>query len=99
MSGFENVIFTLTAFGKAGDTAERPQGLECVIPPCNQLVNITLMPDVKNNLVLRHVIDTVQRQCQFYHTQIRRQMSSPLRNRLDQLLPDLSCKHIQFLIG
>ena len=74
----------------------RADGVEPVLPPCQDLVDIGLVAHIEDDLVGRAVIHPVQRQRQLHHTQVRRQMAAVLGHDPDDELPDFLRQLLQF---
>ena len=61
-----------------------------------QLMNIRLMPHIKNYLILRKVKLSVQGNGKLHDSQIAPQMSAVLTDLFYQEFPDLACKPGKF---
>ena len=61
MTRLEHIIFAFGALRKAGHAAEGAQGTERAVAPRQQLMDITLMPHIEDDFVLRHVEHAVNR--------------------------------------
>jgi hypothetical protein len=53
------------------------------------------MPDIPNDPVLRAIKCAMEAKREFDHTEVRREMSTGVRNRRDELLPDLACQLLE----
>ena len=71
----EGVVLTLLAKGKARKSARRAQGVEAVFPPGENLMHVTLMSDVEENMILRRIEDAVDRDGQLDDAEIRGEVS------------------------
>ena len=92
MTADKGIMLRFGRLGKAGDAVFLPQGGKTIQSPGQQLMGITLMPHVPDNLVLRRVKAAMQRHGQFHHAQIGRQVSPGLGNCIDQSGADLTAK-------
>ena len=63
-------------------------GMKLLVTAGQQFVYICLMAHIPDNFIIRCIKYHMQCQCQLYHTQIRRQMSTVLRYNLNQFLTD-----------
>ena len=89
MPGAEAVVLALTALGKAGDSAALPQGREAVAPSGQQLMNIALMPHIKNQMILRRGEHPVNSERQLHRTEVGRQVPARFADLRNQVFPDL----------
>mmetsp|Transcript_20625 Transcript_20625/g.44893 ORF Transcript_20625/g.44893 Transcript_20625/m.44893 type:complete len:251 (+) Transcript_20625:1572-2324(+) len=55
MAGAERIVFTFFSFAKSGDTIQLTEGGESVPSSGQNLVGVTLMGHIPNNIVVRHV--------------------------------------------
>src|SRR5262249_49505496 len=82
----KDVVLALLAAQVTGDALELFDGTEAVAPASDELVRIRLVANVPNELVAWSVEGNVQRQRQLDDAQIRRQVPTTQRDRLDDLL-------------
>ena len=99
MAGFEGVIFAFAALGEAGNAAIRAQGMKFVTAARQELVYVTLMAHIKDQLVLGHIKNPVQGKGQLHHTQVGGQMSAFAGNGRYQFGADLASQVIQLIKG
>ncbi len=89
MADVEQVV---PAFNHTGETAEAPgfaQGVEPVGPPGQQLVRVTLMPDVPQQPIQREVENPVQGNGQLGDAQVAGQVPPAGSHRVDDPAADL----------
>jgi len=97
MARIKQVMLALRVTRKTAHAMIGTQRFKLFLTSGEQLMRINLMADVKDKLVRRTVKRPVQRDCQLYVAQIGRQMASPLRNRIDNRLPQFGSQFIQLL--
>ncbi len=78
MGRAEGIVGRLGPFGKSADAVLLAQRAHAVPAACQDLVRVTLMADVPDNLVARRVEHRMQRDCQLDHAQTRAQMAAGL---------------------
>ena len=97
MSGDEGVVFTLRRISKRREAFELSVCMKAVPATRENLMRVSLMTYVPNELVLRRVEDIMQRYRQLDSTQRRSQMTGVLAQRLDDKIPQLRTHRRQFL--
>ena len=79
----KTVVFALRSLGETGEAAAGSQGADTVAAAGEDLVRISLMADVPDQLVGRGVENVVQRNSQFDDAEARAKMSTGDRHRAD----------------
>lgn len=85
--------------GKARQAAELSQSVKAVRAPGEQLMNIALMADVKNEPVFFCVEHTLNCERQLHNAKIRRQMPAGLADMTNQKIPDLPAELRLLCVG
>jgi len=85
MGRAEGVVNTLGAFGKAAQTILHAQCADAVAPLGQDLVRITLVAHIPDDLVARGVEDRMQCDCQLDHSQTRPEMPAGFGDSRDRL--------------
>ena len=78
MAGIKAIVFALTSAWKTGNTAIRSERVKLIVAAGDQLMRISLVTDIKYDLISRRIENTMQRQSNLNDTQIRGQMSAIL---------------------
>ena len=99
MSGDESVGNALRRVRKARQAAELSQSAKAVRAPGEQLMNIALMADVKNEPVFFCVEHTLNRERQLHNAKIRRQMPAGLADMTNQKIADLPAELRLLCVG
>ena len=99
MARHEQVVLALVWIRETHQAPLGPDRTELREPPCDELVRIDLMPGVPDQPVLREVVDLVQREAQFDHAQVAREVSRPLRHEVAQRLANLVGKLQQLRVS
>ena len=89
VSRAEAVVLALGAQHEAVQPARLANGLEAVQPPGENLVDVSLVAHVEEQLVFGGVEDRVQGQGQLDHAQVRAQVAAGLGERLNQEFANL----------
>ena len=89
VAGSITIVLALGAQHKAVQPARLANGIQAVQPPGEYLVDVRLVTDIEEQLVFRGIEDRVQSQRQFHHSQVRAQMTTGLREGLNQEFADL----------
>ena len=95
----ERVIFAFAALGEPAQPVLLAQGTHAVAATRQDLVRVTLMPDVPDHLVPRRVEHGVDADSQLDHTQRRAEMPARLGNGVDYVLTQLVRERAQFGIA
>ena len=82
--GAEGVVLALAAAREAGNAVVLAQRVHALAPPGEDLVRVGLVANIPDDAVVRGVEHIVQRDGQFYRTQVGRQMAAGARHRFDQ---------------
>ena len=85
----EGIELAFFAARKPGQAVVLAQRRHAFAPPGEDFVRVGLMADVPYQLVGRRVVYVVQRNGKFNGTEVRRKVSAGLRDRVDQILPQL----------
>ena len=85
MGSAERIVFALGALGETGQPAALADGADAVAPAGENLVRVSLMPDVPDQPVGRRVEDMVERDGQFDHAKPRAEMAAGLGDGVDGL--------------
>ena len=80
MRGPKGIKHRLRAFGEPAQTIFHPQGTNTIPTPCQDLMRITLMADVPDQLVLGRVKHRMQRDGQLNNAKPCAQMPTCLRH-------------------
>ena len=88
MSRAKGIMFAFVPAGKAGKSAGLPQLGKTLPPSREQLMHIALMPDIKNDMIVRRVKDAVKGNRQLHHTEVGRQMPTGFGHVLNQKRTD-----------
>ena len=94
----EDVVLRLRASREPADPAQLSQCAELGIPAREQLVGVSLMPSVPDDLVSRRLQHSVQRDSHLDHAQRRPQVTARLGNRGDYALADLGSKAVEVIV-
>ena len=78
----ERVVRAFIALRKTGKTAPLAKRVHAVAAASQNFVRIALMPHVPHDAIMRRVEAVVQRNREFHHAQIRRQVSARFRYRI-----------------
>ena len=97
VAGSERVANRFVSARKARKPAELPQRVKLLPSSRQQLVNVTLMPDVENETVFRTVEDAVHCDRQFHGAEIGSEMSAVLRNDAQHFRADFVCEGMYFV--
>lgn len=92
MSRIKAVAVALFAFRKSAHSAVFAQMVEALASAGQQLMGVGLMPDVPDQLVLRKIQHTVQRDRQLHDTEIGRQMTTVSADLFNEKRPDFRCE-------
>ena len=84
MSRDKRVMDALVRLGKAGKPSELPQRSKQLLPTCQGLMDIALVSHIEHQPVFCRVEHPVDGHRQFHSTQVGRQMTTGLRDVLDQ---------------
>ena len=98
MAGNEGVMDALVGLWKAGETIQLPQRGKKFLSPCQCLVYIGLMANVKYQPVMRRIKHTMDGYSQFYNAHIGRKMSAGFRHVFQQKLPQLRAELWQLFL-
>ena len=99
MPCLEYIVFTFIPLREAAEAAKPSQGMEKIVPPRQQLVDVALMTHVENNLILRCIKNTMKCHGQFHHAEIGCQMPAPFGDGIHNLLADFLCQYLQLPIA
>ena len=91
-SRMPGAVAVVLAFRAQHEPVQPPglaDGFKAVEAPGEQLVNVSLVADVKEDLVGRCVKDGMKGQCEFHHAQVGAQVATGLGKGLDQDGPNL----------
>ena len=72
-------------------------GVELFRAASQQLVNVALVRNIKENLILGRFKDPVQSNTQFHQPQVRGQVATGLCQRVNQRIPDFGSQRIKFI--
>src|ERR1700751_489955 len=86
------VVFALGPQEKSIQPSILPNRIEPVPTTGKKLMDIPLMAHVENQLVFWGIENPVQRNCQLYHTQVRTEVPTGLRENRNQFIPYLLCE-------
>ena len=81
----KRVVGALTAARKAGQPVKLPQGVHALAPTGQYFVRISLVAHIPHQPVFRGVENIVQRDCQLYRAEVRTQMPTGFRHRVQQV--------------
>ena len=95
MSRAERVVRGFRRTLKSGKPAVLTKGVKRFPPPGQQFMDVTLVPDVEKNAVLRGGKDPVQGDGQFDHAEVGRKMSAVAGNDAQNLVPHFRSERIQ----
>ena len=90
MAGSKGIVNAFRGLGEAGKTAIASQGGELIHPASQNLMDIGLVPDVKNQPIPLSIKDIVDGQCKLDRAQVGCQMAAGLRDIPQQKGPNLS---------
>ena len=97
MAGVKGIAVALLALREATHAAIFTHLIEAVPSSGQNLMGVRLMPDVPDQLVLRKIQHTVQRDRQLHDTEIGRQMTAVLADLFNEKRPDFRCELRQLL--
>src|SRR5690606_19170044 len=86
----ENVVLGLVAAEEAREPALLLDRVEPVVAAGQDLVRVALVAHIPDQSVPGGVEGIVQRDREFYHTQVRREMTADLADHIDQPFPYLA---------
>ena len=89
VAGSERIVFALGAEHEAIQPARLANCLKAIQPPGQNLMDVGLVAHIEEELVLGRIEDRVQRQRQLHHSQIGTQVTTGLRQSLNQEFADL----------
>ena len=101
-TGMSGPVAVVGAFGAEQESVESamlPHGVHLLAPSRQDLVDVTLMADVEEELVGGGLEDPMKRNREFDHPQVRSKMAAGLGQRPDQLLANLLRKAGEILFG
>ena len=91
MGRAKRIVLAFRTFGETGQSAFLTQRTNAIAPPGQDFMRIGLMPHVPDDPVGRRVEDVVKRHGQFDHAKSSAEMTSGLRNRIDQFGAQFRC--------
>ena len=91
----ERVVLALAALGEAAEAAALAQGADPAAPRGQDLVRISLMADIPDQLVIGRVEDIVDRDSQFDHAETRAEVPAGCADGADHLAAQLVGKLAQ----
>ena len=94
----KSVILRFPGFGEAGKPPVLPEGGKTIPSSRQDLMNIALVTNVKNQPILLGVIHPVQRKRQLHCTKVGRQVAAGFGNMLHKEGPKLGAKRLQLLL-
>ena len=83
---------------EAGKAIGAAQCIKGCRPPGQQLMGIALVPHIKDDLIPRHLKNTVQRHRQLHQPQIGGQVPAGVRNALYDKFPQLSAQLLELFL-
>ena len=92
MARHKGIGLALLRLWKAGYSAKLAQRSKCILPPRQKLVDIGLVPHVKNQPVNTGIVNRLNGHGELYNTQISRQMAACFGNVFNQKFPDFPAK-------
>ena len=98
MPGAVGIVRRFAALAEAGDAAVLAQGMEIRSAASQQLVNVALVGNIKQELISRCIKYAVQGNAQLHHAQVGGQVATRLRQGMNECAANLSRKHIE-LVG
>lgn len=75
------------------------KGVKTVAPACEKLVSVGLVADVPYDAVDRRIENIVERDGQFYDSQVGSQVAAVRRDSAYDRIPDLVCQLLQLRQG
>ena len=72
----KGIVLALTAFGKTADAAAMSQSVKHLAAPCDQLVRVALVTNVKNDMIVGRRKDAVNGKCHFNCSKIGCEVSA-----------------------
>jgi hypothetical protein len=94
----KSVILRFPGLGEAGKPPVLPEGGKPIPSSRQDLMNIALVTDVKNQPILLGIIDPVQRKGQLHSPQVGRQVAAGFGNMLHKEGPKFRAKRLQLLL-
>ena len=91
----EDVILALVTVGEPADPSCRPVFLESFLPSGQDLVGVSLMSDIEDNLVRWSVVDIVQSDNKLNGTETGSEMPWILRAALYDVFTDLGAQSLE----
>ena len=88
----EGVIFAFAHFRETAQSPAAAQGLECFAPAGQNLMGIGLMAHIEDELVLRSVIDIMQRRNQLHRAETGPEMPRVFRAHLYHIRTELTAE-------
>ena len=89
MSHSECIIFAFRTFRESADAVLGAVESECLPTACDDLMGIGLMADVKDDLVLRCVVNIVESDNQFNSSEARSKVTGVDSTTFNHVLTDL----------
>ena len=92
MSHVEGIVDAFFAAGKPRDALILSQRMELIAPSRQDLVPVSLVSNVPDQLVFRSIEDIVQRHRELHGTQAGSKMPAGLRDRVDHEAAQFICE-------
>ena len=99
VSGAESVVRTLAHGFKAGESPGLSQGVKAVHAAAEDLMDVGLVSDVKDQAVAREIKDAVGGDGHFDNAEVGGEMSAARGHLFDQKSPDLPAKRGHIRLG
>ena len=91
----EEVEWTFVRFGESRHASSLPQLAEHVVSASQKLVGVALMSDIEKQSVVPEIEDVVHRDREFHHAEVRRKMSTGLRDLVADCESDFRSKFLE----
>ncbi len=97
MANVQHVIFTFVTPRERMQTAFFADGADAIAAAGQNLVWISLMAHIPDQMIKRRVIDVMQRNGQFHHAEAGSKVPAGLAYAIQQVLPQLATQGWQLL--
>lgn len=84
MAAVEHIMLALIGAAEAREPAFLTQGVKALVSACEQLMGISLMSDIPDELVARGIELLMHGESQLHDAEIGREMTAVLRDRVDK---------------
>ena len=98
MSCTEAIVLALASLLKSAEPPALSQSVNLLISARKHLVNVALMPYVKDDMVVRRVENSVESHGKLNDSEVRRKMSAVVRHYADELGAYLLAERVKLIL-